>query len=346
LSKCDYCDFKSYVQKEIDLDQYLKEYKQKIDIYTKYNKNITSIYFGGGTPSLLSQYFVYELVQYIKTRFSVCNNAEITLEANPRTLDIHKALAFKEVGVNRISIGVQSIYDDGLQSIGRRSHTAREAIECVKLMASIFDNVSVDLIYNRPGQTTSEWKKELTETIYIFNNIQHISCYELILEKNTKLSMDIESGNKKKPIDTDEFLDITHDILDKNGFEMYEVSNFAKNGFYGRSNLSYWRYEDYYGVGDGAHSRVTVDDATKIAIEQVGTEQIVTKLTEQEVIKEKIIMGLRSTLCGIDEKFINDIQKITKLEKNSYIICKDRRVIITYEGLKRLNLVIRYILDV
>ncbi len=189
------------------------------------------------------------------------------------------------------------------------------------------------------------------------NKIQHISAYELIIEQGTPISHAIENGIVPPPLQTDEFFDITHDVLASCGFEMYEVSNYAKFGFQGQHNISYWKYEDYYGIGPGAHSRLS-DGKAKIAIEQEKNPQkwliwaenpvfIHEKLTDQEIIEEKMIMGLRA-ICGVDEedfaKISNYRKKISNLMENLYIIYSEGKFIMTYEGLKRLNLVIGYIL--
>jgi oxygen-independent coproporphyrinogen-3 oxidase len=316
------------------------------------NQKITSIYFGGGTPSLLPVSFVSEVIKSIKTNFDVLSGAEITIEANPRTIDIEKAGALKEAGINRISIGVQSIYDRWLMVLGRISHGAHDGISCVNQMSKVFDNVSIDMIYNRPGQGITEWALELKEVMDLFcGQIKHISCYELIVEENTPLYTKIKTGELPQPVKSSDsaFLDTTRDILAKNGFEMYEVSNFAKGEeFYGQHNLSYWRYEDFFGVGPGAHSRVSVN-GQKIAITQLkGFEMSYETLSEKDVLKEKLIMGLRAK-CGIaiaDLKGVPNLdKKMLKLSKSSYIIYNCGRVVVTYEGLKRANLVVEYIFD-
>lgn len=358
VSKCSYCDFNSFaITEKINFELWLKKYKRILSKFNSFEK-ITSIYFGGGTPSLLPAFFVENILKFIRENFHVVEYAEITIEANPGTISIEKAGHFKKAGINRLSIGVQSIYEDGLKMLGRISHSAEQAVGCVKEMSSVFDNISVDFIYNRPFQRAMDWKKELLETLDVLgNSIKHISCYELIVEEGTKLSKEILSGNLKKPEETDKFFDITYDILSKNGFEMYEVSNYAKPGYEGRHNLSYWKYEDYYGVGPGSHSRIT-ENLKKIAIEQEKnpkrwlncpqTHQFQKEiLTDTDILQEKIIMGLRAK-CGVNAEDLCEIpninKKLSNLLDNLYIIYEDGRVIMTYEGLKRLNLIIRYIL--
>lgn len=359
ISKCAYCDFNSFTEKSLavrsdaDFRNWLNLYKNALLKFDKIEK-ITSIYFGGGTPSLLPSFFVEELLQFIFDTFNIVNNAEITLEANPGTISFTKALSFYKAGVNRLSIGVQSIYDKGLKILGRDSHSASQAIECVREMSNIFNNISIDLIYNRPFQKSREWEKELSEAVNLLGEyITHISCYELIIEEGTLLHKQVLYGIFPKPALSRAF-DITYNVLTKNGFEMYEVSNYARPGYEGRHNMSYWKYENYYGIGPGAHSRI-MQNGRKIALEQEKNPQKWFKtqsfyrelLSESDILKEKLIMGLRAK-CGIRLEDLANISNINKklkaLSDNLYIICHDERVIMTYEGLKKLNLIIRYIL--
>ena len=344
---------------EVDCDKWLRLYKK---ILLKFNRNkpISSIYFGGGTPSLLPPNFVSEIIKFIKNNFNVDSDVEITMEANPGTIDIEQAWMFKDAGVNRLSIGIQSIYDEGLKILGRNTHSAIGGISCVNDMVNVFDNVSIDLIYNRPRQTPNEWRNELLETIDLFvDKIQHISCYELIVEEGTKLYNDIKDNVLPIPLDTDEFLNITHDVLEKAGFEMYEVSNFAMDGEYSRHNSSYWKYEEYYGVGPGAHSRIIIDNDRYAIAQEKNTKDWIAwaergdcqfdmeLLSKDDILKEKLIMGLRSKYgVGIDtiSAVDNYEKKIISLEKNLYIMFDGKRIIMTFDGLKRLNLVISYML--
>ena len=341
VSKCAYCNFNSYIA-QVNQDLWLEKYKLLIKKFP--TETITSIYFGGGTPSLLQPRFVEEIINAINP----IKNAEITIEINPNTVDYQKLLDFKYACINRVSIGVQSIYDDQLQLLGRTSHTVSDAISCVKDCCKVFDNVSIDLIYNRPFQTCSQWGKEITQTMEIFAKaIQHISCYELILEPGTPLTRSVTKQILPPPLDCDTFFKITHDILDKSGFKMYEISNFAKNGFQSKHNLSYWKYDDYYGIGPGAHSRITKNGA-KIAIKQGNSIEHFTfkeiQLSEKEVIEERLIMGLR-TIYGVESNILQST-KIQALEDEGYAVCNHGMLTLTFEGLKRLNGILRYLLNV
>ena len=365
-SKCYYCDFNSVpCAKFIDYSKWLIAYTKILRAYKEqyYNGDfITSIYFGGGTPSLLPNWFVAEILEKIDDMFKLVQNLEITLEANPKTIDRLKATELQKSGINRLSIGVQSIIDDDLKMLGR-IHSAKEAKECVLEMSEIFDNLSIDMIYNRPGQNLQKWEIELNEVLEY--PIKHISLYELIVEQNTRLKSMIDSGVLPYPSSSADFFEKTIEIARNHGFEMYEVSNFAKEKHYGWHNISYWKYEDYYGIGAGAHSRCTVDES-KIAIAQISDNETWLRwameteppvfneeiLTEDDEFKERLIMGLRSKF-GINIDAISEHieikyglkNKLKKLQANSYIINKGSDVVLTNDGIMKLNLIIRYLAE-
>ena len=338
VAKCAYCNFNSYVA-NVDTRDWLSRYKK---IFASFPKSkISSVYFGGGTPSLLPPYFIKELLAEI----DIVENAEITLEINPKTVDYTKLTQFKKSGINRVSVGVQSIYDDQLKLLGRISHSAQDSINCVKDCSKIFDNISVDFIYNRPFQTVTKWKNELLHAMEIFASyVQHVSCYELILEPETPLAKSVENGFLPRPKLDDAFINITKDILAEFDFKMYEISNYAKNGKYSQHNLSYWNYEDYYGIGPGAHSRVS-NGTKKIAIMQDNSIEnfsfAETELTAQEILEEMLLMGLR-TIFGVSDKLI-ELDKIQRLVQENYAIHKNNKLILTFEGLKRLNAILLYL---
>ena len=365
-SKCHYCDFNSIPCAHcIDYSRWLEAYKKILQKYSdKYYQGdpITSVYFGGGTPSLLPSRFIASILEEADKLFKLAPNLEITLEANPKAIGKIKAMELKKSGVNRISIGVQSIIDVDLKMLGR-IHSAKEAKACVCEMSEIFDNLSIDMIYNRPGQSLRNWEEELNAVLAY--PIKHISLYELIIEPNTRLKTMIDSGILPLPSSSAIFFEKTIEIARSHGFEMYEVSNFAKDKHYGQHNISYWKYEDYYGIGAGAHSRCTLA-GHKIAIAQISDNYkwlkwaIETKdpafneevLTEDDEFKEQLIMGLRSKF-GINTDVISEHiktkyglkNKLKKLQENSYIIKKGNDVVLTDEGIMRLNLIIRYLTE-
>lgn len=361
LSKCYYCDFNSIkCSGNIDFKKWLYLYKKvlgkfKQDFYK--SEDITSVYFGGGTPSLLPEWFVADLIEEINNEFNLTPGSEITLEANPKTVNKQSLLNFKKAGINRLSIGVQSIRNEDLKLLGR-IHNSQDAKDCVFEASDVFDNISIDMIYNRPRQNLTDWESELNEVLNW--PINHISLYELIIEDNTKLKQMIDRGDIPYPDNSDKFFNKTIEIATQANFEMYEVSNFARNQKYGKHNLSYWNYEDYYGIGPGSHSRVTKAQQ-KIAIAQISNNISWLKwaedpvfeieiLSEDEIFEEMCIMGLRAK-CGLNLSNVSpaiknkyDLQnKIGKLIKNSYIMRKGDRIILTQEGIKRLNLVIEFL---
>lgn len=363
LSKCFYCDFHSIpCRKNIDYSLWLAMYKNvlmqyRTELYP--NDAVTSVYFGGGTPSLLPESFVGELLNFIRSNFKLENDAEITIEANPKTIFKEKMKVLKSFGVNRISIGVQSFVDEDLKILGR-IHNSKEAMDCLQNASEVFENISLDLIYNRPGQILTHWEEELRFALTL--PIKHISLYELIIEDGTKIQKMICDGEIPAPDSGSDFMLKTFDITKKFGFEMYEVSNFSKPGYEGRHNLSYWKYEDYFGVGPSSHSRI-FHNGKKLALEQISDNDkwllwaqrpellnSASVLTDEEIFQEKLIFGLRSKvgfdLNNLDAFFEDRLDlknKVGNLAKNSYIILEDGIVKLTQEGLLKLNLIIEYL---
>ena len=363
LSKCYYCDFNSIVcNSNIDYLKYCELYKNVLRKFIEQfynNEIITSIYFGGGTPSLVDPIFVDNLLNFIYKEFKISENVEITIEANPKTIDKYKAIQFKHSGINRISIGVQSIIDADLKILGR-IHNSYDAIKCVYDISEVFDNVSIDMIYNRPDQTIEDWNNELNKVLKL--PIQHISIYELIIENNTYIKYLIDNGIIESPSKNSNFMEKTIQIAKNNGFEMYEISNYVKNGtkLYSRHNLSYWNYDTYYGVGAGSHSRVSNGKNT-YAIEQIcnvsdwllwaeNPKFNLELLTPDDVYIEQLIMGLRTKfgikINKLNKNMINKYKlfdKIKVLKYNSYMIDNDSYLILTYKGMLKLNMIVEYL---
>ena len=369
LKKCDYCSFYSVTcPKDLDLNLWLSAYERVLKKHLEEfynNEEITSIYFGGGTPSLVPSYFVADILCYIDKYFKVCKQAEITIEANPGTINCNKLKDYKDAGVNRLSIGVQSLVDESLKILGR-IHTSNEAIKCIHEASEVFDNVSADFIYNRPGQTLPDWQDELHQICKL--PVKHLSLYELIVEDNTPICKQIDSCILPKQNETSEFFEETCRIANKYNFNQYEVSNFAKSRtnnetlptYYSRHNMSYWNYEDYYAVGPSAHSRIT-KNGCKIAIEQIANNSLWLTWSKHPVFecepldkfaeyKERLIMGLRTThgikISDIDEKiqkYYGLKNKLEKLIENSYIIIDGDVMTLSYQGRLRLNLIVQYL---
>lgn len=254
--KCIYCDFYSIIKYD-GIKDYINAIKKEIDFFSPLLKDdhfFTSIFFGGGTPSFISPDEINELIVNANKHFKFSENSEITLETNPGTVNKQKLIEFKNAGVNRLSIGVQSFNDDELKFL-TRIHNENEVYNTVDSAVSAgYDNISIDLIFNLPGQTKAVWISNLRKAVSL--PINHISTYSLILEKGTILNkMVIDGKIKMQDDDYDaDLYETTIEFLAENNFVQYEVSNFSKPGKECIHNLAYWNYRDYLGLGTSAHS--------------------------------------------------------------------------------------------
>lgn len=253
-TKCIYCDFYSITNLSRK-DELVRAVLQEINERKGYlDEVVSTIYFGGGTPSVLKTVDINSILQVIYTNFDVDNDAEITLEANPDDLTLDYLKTLRNIGINRLSIGIQSFDDKQLRAINRR-HTAEMALHSVKLAQKAgFENISIDLIFGLPSQNLESWKKQLNKAMTL--NVQHISAYGLIYEENTPLWKQMKAG-KIAPADDElsvEMYDYLMKTCAKNGFEQYEISNFSKPGFRSKHNSSYWTQTPYIGIGPSAHS--------------------------------------------------------------------------------------------
>lgn len=256
--KCIYCDFYSIITSD-NVQSFLSSLKKETEYFSKlYSEDriFTSIFFGGGTPSLMQPEYLQDIITHLKNNFTVDDNAEITMETNPGTVNKNKLKRFKEAGINRISIGIQSFDEDELKFL-TRIHDKQTAKQTVYDAADVgFENISVDLIFNLPNQTKEKWIENLQTAIEL--PIKHISTYSLILERGTILNKLVLDG-KVKMQDDDYDADLyetTINFLLSNGFYQYEVSNFTKSGYECLHNNAYWRYRDYLGLGTSSHSFV------------------------------------------------------------------------------------------
>lgn len=259
-SKCPYCDFNSHVRESIDHRDWQKAYLKELKYYRALtgSRHVQSVFFGGGTPSLMEPETVAAVIDEIANLWGLPQGTEITLEANPTSVEAEKLKGFKAAGVNRVSLGVQSLRDADLKKLGRQ-HSAAEALEAVKTAARIFDRYSFDLIYARPQQTPEAWKRELEEALQYADG--HMSLYQLTIEEGTQFHTLFQRGEIVIP-DNDTgavFYELTQETMDKKNLPAYEISNHARTGDESRHNLMYWRYRDYAGIGPGAHGRLTLD---------------------------------------------------------------------------------------
>jgi len=254
--KCIYCDFYSIITSD-NVEGFLKALKKEIEYFSNLyaqDRFFTSIFFGGGTPSLMQPKYLKEILDHLKKYLNVDDKAEITMETNPGTVDKAKLKKFKEAGINRISIGIQSFDEEELKFL-TRIHDKQTAIQTVYNAAEVgFENISVDLIFNLPNQTKGKWIKNLETAIRL--PLKHISTYSLILERGTilnKLVLDKKVTMQDDDYDADLY-ETTIDFLVSNGFYQYEVSNFTKSGYECLHNNAYWRYRDYLSFGTSSHS--------------------------------------------------------------------------------------------
>jgi putative oxygen-independent coproporphyrinogen III oxidase len=258
LSKCPYCDFNSHVRHDaIDearfLDAYFAELAHRAGL-TK-DRIVSSVFFGGGTPSLMKPKTVSAILDRIASLWLLAPDIEITLEANPTSVEAECFKDFRAAGVNRVSLGVQALNDQDLEALGRR-HSAAEALAALNIAATTFERYSFDLIYARPGQDVKSWSTELKAAIALSRD--HLSLYQLTIEPGTMFERMRDSGRLALP-DEDlarDLFDLTQDLTGAAGLPAYEVSNHARPGAESRHNLIYWRYGEYAGIGPGAHGRV------------------------------------------------------------------------------------------
>jgi oxygen-independent coproporphyrinogen-3 oxidase len=352
--KCIYCDFYSVENLNL-IDRFTESLLKEIEIFSIeadfFNDSIfDTIYFGGGTPSLLEPAQIEKILSKLSQRFKISSNPEITLETNPGTVDRRKLLEFKNLGVNRISFGVQSFFDDDLKFL-RRIHTSADAFKCINDSFDVgFENVSIDLIFGLPGQTVEKWLENLKFAVSL--NVPHISAYNLIVERGTPLHELFSLG--KVEIREDEIqaqlYERTIDFLENAGYVHYEVSNYAFEGFECRHNLKYWQYENYIGFGPSAHSfwinkrwwnfanlnkYINALDLGKIPVANFEI------LDEEKMIEEFIYLGLRSKGINVARfkgkfgfEFVDgDIKdEIEELERAGYITIEDDFIKLTPKG--------------
>ncbi len=258
--KCPYCDFNSHVSNTIDPTAWQKAYEQELKYYRFLTgpRRVESVFFGGGTPSLMPPFLVESILKNIHDFWGLEINTEVTLEANPGSVETDKLAGFKTAGVSRLSIGIQSLEDSALKFLGR-IHSAADGFRAINIANSLFDRVSFDLIYARPNQTTAEWKEELTRALGYATG--HLSLYQLTIEPETPFYIAHSRGEFSIP-DEDLSADLyilTEELTTAAGLPSYEISNYARMGHESRHNLTYWHYDDYIGIGPGAHGRITLN---------------------------------------------------------------------------------------
>ena len=362
LSKCPYCDFNSHVRAApVDEARFVAAFRQELAHRAALapGRIVSSIFFGGGTPSLMKPQTVGAILEAIGANWSIAPGAEITLEANPTSVEAERFRGDRAAGVNRVSLGVQAMNDADLKVLGRM-HTAAEAMAAVAVATSVFDRASFDLIYARPGQSPQAWAVELAEAVR--RAPEHLSLYQLTIEPDTIYERLVAAGKITPPdADTGRALwDVTQEITAKAGLPAYEISNHARPGAESRHNLVYWRYGEYAGVGPGAHGRLLtargrIAQATEkhpemwlTVVESDGHGLIEEDLlSSEEQGDEFLLMGLRLTE-GIDpNRFrliadrVLDPGRIADLEADGMIeVTPEGRLRVTSEGFPVLDSVV------
>jgi oxygen-independent coproporphyrinogen-3 oxidase len=365
LSKCPYCDFNSHVRASIDEDSwkkaYIKELTRCSDVIG--TRQLTSIFFGGGTPSLMNPKTVEAIIAHSLDLWPAAPNLEITLEANPNSVEVERFHDLKLAGVNRVSVGIQALNDKDLKRLGRQ-HSAQEAIQAIETATQCFNRVSFDLIYARPDQTTAQWHQELAQALSF--GTEHVSLYQLTIEPGTAFEPLYNRGEIKIPdeILAADLFELTQDEMNKHGLPAYEISNHARPDAESRHNLSYWLYEDYLGVGPGAHGRIMLSSdkiATKQyrapetwlkAVENGSGEEEGNPLSNHEQALEAIMMGLRLTkgvdisnlACPIEE--VVDKKSLDILVRDGYLIYSNQQLKSTPRGRQCLNAVLKQLLSI
>jgi len=367
-AKCPYCDFNSHVRESIDEARWQAAMLRELAHYAELTpgRRVTSLFFGGGTPSLMNPATVGAIIEALDKHWQLDPDIEITLEANPTSVEAEKFRAFRSAGVNRLSLGIQSLNDVDLKFLGRQ-HDSRQALAALDLAGATFPRFSFDLIYARPQQTVSAWEAELAEALKRAGD--HISLYQLTIESGTVFEQAYARGDFRLPPEDvqAELYELTTTRLAAAGFDAYEVSNYARPGQESRHNLTYWRYGDYIGVGPGAHGRLTLAEgktatrqhrAPEAWLERVERDGHATRQFDPVVprarLDEMLMMGLRLhegvALARIHAETGQPLDawlaagKLQRLIAGGFLALGDTALYATEEGRARLDSVLAELL--
>ncbi len=303
MAKCPYCDFNSHVSRSIDQDEWRKALVKDLEDQARLlgPREVSSVFFGGGTPSLMDVPVVGAILDRLDNIWGLSSDAEITLEANPTSVEASRFAGYRTAGVNRVSVGIQALNDADLKSLGRM-HSVDEALKAFDLASQKFHRTSFDLIYARQHQTLSAWEDELSRALKVCGD--HLSLYQLTIEENTRFG-DLYSkgalrGLPSNDLGADMYI-LTREMCKAAGFDDYEVSNYARLGEQCRHNLSYWEYQEYCGIGPGAHGRIIVDNQKTASKRHSNPTTYLTAKDFDEFVPldpkdqglEYIVMGLR-----------------------------------------------------
>jgi oxygen-independent coproporphyrinogen-3 oxidase len=364
LRKCPYCDFNSHVRDAVEQARWRAGLLRELDHWAGLvpGRRVTSVFFGGGTPSLMAPETTAAMIERIGRLWGFAPGAEITLEANPTSVEASRFRDFRAAGVNRVSLGIQSLDDRALEFLGR-AHSAGEAIRAIETARAQFERYSFDLIYALPGQSPAAWAAELDRALDLA--AAHLSVYQLTIEPGTAFHTAHARGDFALPDDTvaGELYELTQDRLEAAGMPGYEISNHARPGEASRHNLTYWRYGEYVGIGPGAHGRVELD-GTRSATRQKrapetwldaverggnGTEEMLA-LDRDTQADEMLMMGLRlaegiprarfRALFGREPEAMLDPAGLDAMQGGGFVTLDAERLRATAAGRQRLNAVL------
>ncbi len=370
-SKCPYCDFNSHLNEKINVNDWIQSYKNQLFSMKKELvenninfRHLDTIFFGGGTPSLMPLKIVESIIDLSKEIFGFKKDIEITLEANPSSYESKKFIELKQMGINRVSIGAQSLNNNYLKFLGRL-HNIIDIKIALNNASEIFENISVDLIYAFYGQKIHHWTKELEIFLNTYN-LQHLSLYQLTIEEGTKFFKDHKNGIIKL-IDNDkaaEFYNISNKVLNDFKFIKYEVSNYAKAGFECKHNLNYWKSENWMGIGPGAYGRLWSLNKNKIRIEYQNYKnpktwlsknllkpeyEKVTKLNTNTSDIDTLTMGLRLyeglEMSNINNLSIINLKSLKELQKENILSFKDNILKVNKKHMIKLNSILDYLIN-
>ena len=359
-AKCPYCDFNSHVSRSVDHQAWTSAYLDEIARVGQETQGrvLRTVFFGGGTPSLMEPSTVSAILDLVSKTWPLANDLEVTLEANPTSVEASRFSAFRSAGVNRVSMGIQALNDPDLQALGRM-HTAQEGLAAFEIARSTFERVSFDLMYGRQNQSLKQWESELSDALRL--GLDHVSLYQLTVEAGTAFGDRYASGKLRGLPDDDLSADmylLTQELCAAAGMPRYEVSNHAKDGAESRHNKIYWEYGDYIGIGPGAHGRLTIGG------QRWSTEQTLmpdgwlngsdrehrNALSRNDQAIELLLMGLRLRDGVILERFnslsdtpIND-GTLSRLSEEGYLKHRNGIISVSNQGFMVLNEILRQLL--
>ena len=366
-SKCPYCDFNSHVRERIDAERWTRALLADLDRQAELapDREVVSIFFGGGTPSLMPPETAAALIERVTALWPVAPGLEVTLEANPNSAEAARFTGFASAGVNRLSLGIQALDPAGLRFLGR-GHDRDEAIAAIGLARDTFPRYSFDLIYARPGQSVAAWDAELDQALRLAG--EHLSLYQLTIEPGTAFATAARLGEVILPEEeiAVALFEMTQDRLDAHGLPAYEISNYARPGAECRHNLAYWRYQDYAGIGPGAHGRLTrggakcatrqhrLPERWLAAVEAAGTGfEETTPVDRETAIEEMLMMGLRLvegvSRTQLEKAASQEIatlfgRNLAPLIEGGFLTLDRERLVATAAGRQRLNAVLAALL--